>query len=234
MTVLEVQRWETNSALIEAAFRMHVFTKPWAQERVKVLDPTYGKGIFWRWTSYGSKVLPGMTIADDIYPCDDPYIELVGHDIRQDAVDYRSLPYNYNSFDVVVLDPDYVAPGGRATSTIGEFNDRYGLKAQYESPASLQMSINQGIDEAARVVTVQGIVMVKCMNYISSGKLWLGEYETITAGLKQGLVVEDIFVHQGDPGPQPEHARQMHARSNSSRLIVFRKPGRRNTKRSTT
>jgi hypothetical protein len=184
--------------------------------RIDVLDMTYGRGLWWKWT---------------IPPTRD--MRFVANDIKDDGYDYRHMPYNNEWFDVVAFDPDYVAPGGRKTSTITEFNDRYGLKDQYESPDKLQDSINVGIMEVARLLRPQGIALVKCMNYISSGKLWLGEYHTIDEALAQGLVVEDIFVHISGTGPQPErpNSRQQHARSNSSRLIVFRKPGRRKRNR---
>lgn len=209
---LECQTWATNSELIEAVFDIHVWPKKWATypAHPDVLDVTYGRGIWWNWVT-------------PLAP-----MRFTSHDLRQDGVDYRMLPEADQCMDVVAFDPDYIAPGGRKTSTIGEFNDRYGLARDYESPAALQASINAGVWECTRVLRPQGILLVKCTNYISSGKVWLGEYHTIESGINAGLVVEDIAVHVGAPGPQPKRdTRQQHLRSNSSRLIVFRKPGRR-------
>jgi len=249
MQILEVQEWPSNSELIEAVFGMHVWPKAWAAppDGPRIIDVTYGKGTWWKWMEGPDR--GGW--------------EFTGHDYRHDGVDFRSLPEPDNSFDVVAFDPDYIAPGGRDTSTIEEFNDRYGLKGTYETPAQLQETMNAGLAECARVVAPQGLVLMKCSNYVSSGKLWLGEHLSIAAGLGCGLVVEDVFVHLGSPGPQPWWRkcgrckgggvdptepprsdelvamcrqcdglgkivpRQQHARSNSSRLIVFRKPGRR-------
>lgn len=214
MTVLEVQAWDDNAALIQAVFEIHVWPKAWASDpnEFEVMDVTYGRGLWWTW----------LTDAD-------PRVEMfTAHDIRRDGVDFTNLPEPDESMDVITFDPDYVAPGGRDTSTIPDFNERYGLNDPYESPASLQAHINAGLTECARVLRPQGILMVKCATYISSGKPWLGEYHTIGAGLAAGLKVEDIFVHVSGTGPQPKRdTRQQHARSNSSRLIVFRKPGRR-------
>ena len=230
--ILEAQKWPDNAALIKAMFDMHVWPKKWAQPPnvVTVLDPTYGRGTWWAWCHYKTLSLAGALIIDDVpfIPTPGPLV-IVGHDIRRDRVDYRHLPEPDETFDVVTFDPDYIAPGGRETSTIADFNDRYGLKEQYESPESLQDSIGAGIRQCARVLKPQGILMAKCTNYVSSGKLWLGEHHTIQAGLEAGLVVEDIVVHVGGTGPQPDrpNSRQQHVRSNSSRLIVFRKPGRR-------
>lgn len=212
MTVLEVQEWPSNAELIQAAFDLHVWPKKWAVDGMQVLDMTFGRGIWWKWNTP-----EGITV------------DLVGNDIKRNGYDYRAMPMVDSTFDVIAFDPDYVAPGGRKTSTIPEFNDRYGLKDQYESPATLQVSINAGISEMARLLRPQRIGLVKCTNYISSGKLWLGEHYTIQHALTEGLVVEDIFVHMSGTGPQPDrpNSRQHHARSNSSRLIVLRKPGRK-------
>ena len=213
MTHMEVQRWKTNSDLIRAVFEVHVEPKAWACTKPgpRVLDMTYGRGVWWHWRhpAYG--------------------LQFTAHDIKVDGVDYRHLPEDDLSQDVVAFDPDYIAPGGRKTSTIPNFNERYGLKKDYETPATLQQSINDGLSEAYRVLRPQGLILAKTMNYISSGKLVLGEYEMIRHGLELGLVVEDIVVHLGDPGPQPKReSQQKHFRSNSSRLVIFRRPGRRN------
>lgn len=213
MTVLEAQEWENNSDLISAVFDIHVWPKPWAQgpDGPQVMDVTYGRGLWWQWIAGRGH-------------------EFTSHDIRHDGVDFRHLPEADQSMDVIAFDPDYVAIGGRATSTITEFNDRYGLTVKdYETPRALQATINEGVTECARVLRPQGILLVKCATYISSGKPWLGEFHTIGHGLRCDLVVEDIFVHISGTGPQPARpdSRQQHARSNSSRLIVFRKPGRR-------
>ena len=212
MTVLEAQSWPNNSDLISAVFDMHVWPKQWAQGEhgPDIMDVTYGKGLWWQW-------VPGRAHT------------FTSHDFKLDGVDFTNLPEADASMDVIAFDPDYVAPGGRDTSTIPDFNERYGLNDPYESPRSLQAHINEGLGECARVLRPQGILMVKCSTYISSGKPWLGEYHTIGHGLRCDLVVEDIFVHISGTGPQPDRpgSRQQHARSNSSRLIVFRKPGRR-------
>lgn len=211
MIYLEVQRWKTNSELIQAAFELHVNGKKWAlvEGGPVVMDVTFGRGTWWHWRR------PEMQMR------------FIAHDLKVNGVDFRWLPESDESVDVVAYDPPYVSQGGRSTSTIPERNDRYGLDSQYESPESLQRYINDGLSECVRVLRPQGLVLAKTMNYISSGKLWLGEHHTITHGLSLGLVVEDIAVHLGDPGPQPKRDVQKHLRSNSSRLVVFRKLGRR-------
>jgi hypothetical protein len=211
---MEVQRWKTNSELIQAMFELHVNSKKWAlvPGGPVVMDVTYGKGIWWHWRR------------------EEYAMRFIAHDMKIDGVDFTDLPEADESVDVVAFDPDYVAPGGRDTSTIPDFNERYGLDDPYESPASLQAHINDGLTECARVLRPQGIILAKCSTYISSGSPWLGEYHTIDHALSIGLKVDDIGVHLGDPGPQPKRSTQKHLRSNSSRLLVLRKPGRRTKK----
>lgn len=188
--VLVAQRWRDNAELIQAVFEMHVF--PHIEGRPPfVLDVTYGRGKWWKWVG-------------DFGPNG---IMLMHHDLKTDGIDYRKLPEVDNFFDVVAFDPDYIAPGGRKTSTIPEFNDRYGLKGSYETPADLQVYINEGLTECARVVKPQGLILVKCMNYISSGHPVLGEVDTINHGRSLGLKVHDIFRPIFDPGPQPPDRR---------------------------
>lgn len=181
--VLVTQRWRDNAELIQAVFEMHVFprfSQPW------IADVTFGKGTWWKW------------------PLHEHGHSFTSHDIKIDGVDFRKLPYTSPLFDVVAFDPDYVAPGGRKTSTIGEFNESYGLKDTYETPASLQSTNNDGLTECARVVKPQGLILAKTMNYVSSGRPVLGEFDTISHALSIGLKVHDIFRPIFDPGPQPK------------------------------
>lgn len=65
---------------------------------VTIADVTYGKGVFWR-------------------KC--PHIDVTGSDlvtVPDRPYDFRDLPYDDRSFDIVVLDPPYVhSPGNHMT-----------------------------------------------------------------------------------------------------------------------
>lgn len=164
-----------------------------------VLDMTYGKGVWWRvWRPDG----------------------LVEH-----RGDFMDLPYGDESFDVVTFDPPYISPGGRRTSTIKDFNDRYGLGRAATTPAGVQMVINEGMALGATKLRPGGLMLVKCMDYVSSGKLWLGTHYTLTYALNTlSMECVDRFEHVGRSRPQPPHRRQVHARRNLSTLLVLRKP----------
>jgi hypothetical protein len=173
------------------------------------MDVTYGRGKWWTHV-------------------DPP--QLVHHDIKLTGVDFRNLPYGQRSFDAVFFDPDYIAPGGRKTSTIPDFNDRYGLKPEYETPKSLEDNwLKPGLTECLRVTDAHGLVFMKCANYVTSGKLWLGVNHMIehVRTSHSDVRLYDHITHVSGTGPQPKGRGHLHARSNSSVLLVFRKGGRR-------
>lgn len=196
-------RWNTNADLIEDVARLGYLRADW-----RVLDATYGRGLWW--SNWSPK-------------------DLTRNDIKRGGFkdgyhfDFRKFPPAWaDKFDAVAFDPPYVSTGGRKTSNIGEFNDRFGLKDAPSSPAGVQRMINDGMDEARRVLKIRGILLVKMKNYISSGKLWPGVHHTWNHALDLGLQYVDEFTMVGDPGAQSQTS-QVHARQNSSTLFVFQK-----------
>lgn len=174
-----------------------------------VLDVTYGRGKWW------SHVRP---------------LHLVTHDkFTLDGVDFRRLPEASCSVDVVAFDPPYVSPGGRGTSTVGDFNDRYGLVDVPRTPLETQNMIGKGVRESHRVLRKGGRLLVKCSDYVSSGKFFPGHQLTVLGAVEVGFEQVDEFVHWTGTGPQPKTnldgtpRRQVHSRRSHSFLCVFRK-----------
>jgi len=83
------------------------------------------------------------------------------------------------------------------------------------------------------VLAPKGRLMVKCMDYVSSGGLFLGRHHVVTTALALGLKQADEFVHYSGTGPQPTEnldgtpRKQYHARRAHSYLCVFQAPGSR-------
>lgn len=192
--VRAADHWVDNSALIADAASLG-YLDGW------VLDPTYGRGLWWR------QFRPAQFTICDI----------------KTGVDFTNLPFDVQQFDAVAFDPPYVAKGGRDTSGIGEMDDRYGLKDAPKTPPALQTLINQGVSECARVLKWGGYLLVKTKPYISSGKYWDGPGKTAEFARYKVLTLVDQFIHVGAPGPQPPGRTQVHARNNYSVLQVFRK-----------
>ncbi len=170
----------------------------WLSRGVKTLDSTYGKGGWWKeWR---------------------PFI------LRAHTDDFRDLPYNSASFGQVAFDPPYVSIGGRETSGMKEMHQRYGMDRTPKTPVELQYLINAGMTECVRVLRPDGVLVRKCQDYVSSGKLFPGTFHTLEHAInKCGLGLVDRFEHIGTPRPQPRRRQQVHARRNLSTLFVFRK-----------
>lgn len=114
--------------------------------------------------------------------------------------------------------------GGRATTTIPDFYDRYGLVHAARTPELLCESNNLAMEQAMAILKPGGHLLVKCQDYVSSGKLFLGTHWTLTAALGMGLECCERFEHVGHARAQPPGRRQVHARRNLSTLFIFRKP----------
>lgn len=171
-----------------------------------VLDVTYGRGNFWL------KIRPA---------------NLVTHDLAVDGVDFRNLPEADRSVDVVVFDPPYIPQGGRTTSTVPDFLQRYGLVTVPRTTTELDEYHVAGIKEAARVLKPKGRLLVKCMDYVNGGRYVTGRHTIVAAAHTAGLVQVDEFVHYSGRGPQPVRDRQLHSRRSHTFMCVFQAPGRR-------
>lgn len=197
--VLAVTSWLDNGALIADCARLG-YLKP----ELLTLDPTYGRGGWWtRWRPD----------------------RLVAHDIRQDGVDFRELPELDGSVEQAVFDPPYMAPGGRKTSGLGDFNDRFGLHTAARTPAENQGLINGGVSDLYRVLADGALLLAKCMDYINGGAYFAGTHYTLTHALSVGFELVDRLEHARQPGPQSQTS-QLHARRNLSTLFVLRKRSR--------
>jgi len=197
--------WKNNSELIKACADLR-YLKP----TDKIIDPTYGMGNWWNaWQ---------------------PEVPIVKHDLRLDGVDFTNLPHEADEFDACTFDPPYVAKGGRATSGIAEMDDRFGLGDAPKTPELLQELIQLGMREIDRVVKPRGFVLVKVMDYVSSGTLWPGvmyTWDYATRVLQWDLVDRSIHLRKAN-ALQPKRSRgdgqpvrQHHFGANYSTLLVF-------------
>jgi len=192
-SVVATQR---NGPLIAAAAVL------WIKDTDKVLDVTYGRGLFWA----------------DYRPAD-----LTTHDLAIDGVDFRKLPHDNRTFDVVVFDPPYIVQGGRDTSNVQDFMSRYGLVDVPTTVSGLDDLISTGLAEASRVLAPGGRLFVKCCDFVSSGRYVAGRHKVVGWALELGLEQVDEFVHYSGTGPQPKRLRQLHSRRAHSFLCIFQK-----------
>jgi SAM-dependent methyltransferase len=215
--VMAASRWKSNADLIADVARLGYLRPEW-----RVLDPTWGRGKWW------SKWRPLELVATDLRPANELGAPFTG------GVDFRHLPFPSASFDAVTFDPPYVSVGGRSSTGMPDFHDRYGMTDAPSSPAQVQELINAGMAECRRVVRPGGTLLVKTQDYVSSGKLWPGTHHTLSAAFELELELVDRLEHISRPRPQPPRsladgtpAPQRHARRNLSTLFVLRRPRRR-------
>lgn len=168
----------------------------------EVLDVTWGLGRWW--TDWQPDRLEGS----DLNAAKSP---------TGTSIDFTDLPHPDGSFDVVAFDPPYKLNGtggshpsdhGYGVATIGvRWQDRHTL-------------IRQGISEAARVA--RRTVLLKCKDQVCSGKVRWQTREFADHAETCGLELVDrldVVSYR----PQPAGRRQVHARRNTSTLLVLQK-----------
>lgn len=171
------------------------------------IDLTYGKGTWWK------RYRPTLLATNDI----DDTTKAEYHD------DFRATKWFDDNFDVVAFDPPYISPGGRETSTIADFNSRFGLHSTPRTVLGLREMNQDGLDEARRICKPGGIILVKCMNYINGGRYQPEVFVMWEAATVFGLQMVDQFIMIRHPGPQSQKT-QVHTRNNYSVLLIFQKP----------
>ena len=187
-----IEKRENGFVIAEAA-------RLWIEPDDLVMDVTYGRGLWW------TKYKP---------------IRFIAHDLQLDGVDFRHLPEESSSIDVVAFDPPYISIGSLTTSTIPDFHARYGLGGIKGFEALMEMNMS-GLTECARVLRIGGRILAKSQDYVEGGRYCPGHFRLIQKALTLGLEIVDEFVHVRGPGPQPKNRRQVHSRRVHSFLSIF-------------
>lgn len=257
MTVLAAHDWRTNAHMILEAVVPLDYIKP----DDRVIDLTFGRGNWW--TQYEHPggfigTVESMEALDELASIDPAPWWLHGLRICPDFRDLRAGTGDYTEkFDVAVFDPPYVAMGGRRTSGLPDFMDRYGLENAATTPELLHEDNVRGLGEISKILVPGGLALVKCADYISSGKFKEASGWMRDAAEELGFTIESKLLHLGNAGAQPSYAScrtcsgtgaldglvcpkcggaprteraQRHPRNNYSVLWIFRWPKRRGKK----
>ena len=198
--------WRTNAELIAAVHELG-----YIDDDDTVLDPTYGNGRWW--TTWR----PQFLVRTDANPAKSP--GWVG------GADFTYLPFADAQFGTVAFDPPYKL-NGTATPSVDE---PYGVES-YASHTDRHDLIRRGMVECARVLRPGGVLLVKCQDQVCGGRVRWQTLEFSNHGQDViGLQLVDRLDMIGGR-PQPSGRRQVHARRNSSTMLVFRKPKPRRTR----
>jgi len=224
--VLAASTWRTNAEMMEACVTLGYLDLAWS-----VMDPTYGLGVWWK------RVRPEGLVAHDL------------DKTKGDGVDFRALPEPDDTYDAAVFDPAYACMGGTETTTLPDYNDRFGRRTAPRTPGELLAYNLDGLVELARVVRPRnwrrgyrgGYVLVKSMDYVWCGHVVPGTYQMMKAAEDLGFEYVQSLQHVGRIRPQPKGRTkkgpkgadgkptrlpsvQEHAYANYSTLLVLRTP----------
>lgn len=195
MTILATSKWATNADLIADCAALGYLREEW-----RTLDPTYGVGTFWK------KWRPQNLVASDLF--DGKGESLIA--------DFRYLPFREHTFDAVVYDPPYKLNG----TPDAAIDNRYGVDEPTRWQDRMAL-IRDGFGECARVLA-DGYLLVKCQDQVCSGKVRWQTHMLMDEAREWCLGLVDRF-DLLSYRPQPEGRRQVHARRNTSTLLVFQR-----------
>ena len=178
----------------------------------KVLDATWGRGVFWRDVPKGAY----KVTKNDIDP-----------DRGDTHHDFTALPSRWRErFDCVVLDPPYLGVGGIETlqeSIDRGYKNRARAKADLAGINAVRRLYAGGIIEAWRVLKRSGVLVIKTMDQVESGQQnWL-HVDLMELCRILGFKNEDLLVFVNKSHPTFRHEHQLHARRNHSYWIVARR-----------
>ena len=176
----------------------------------RILDATINGGRFWR---DSSRTVIGL----DIDPKHRPAV----------CGDNAMMPFRSESFDVVVYDPPHVPNQGRDKSK--DFHSRFGLGARSakEHGYNFTHTYPAFMQEAYRVLSDEGVLFSKIIDYVHNHRYQWAHVELIRAGQQVGFTACDciIKVRKG-PIIDPKWKVAHHSRRQHCYWVIFRKSHR--------
>ena len=168
-----------------------------------VADVTYGRGVWWKKVDLEQYDF----YPSDIITCPDtPY-------------DFKDLPHEDESLNVVAFDPPYMHTVGRPMVDPNYLNSAttHGMCHQ-----DIMQLYHDGMKEARRVLVEDGFLWVKCQDEIESGHQRWSHIDIYNIATQLGFYGKDLFILVQTKNPHIQR-RQLHARKKHSYLWIFQK-----------
>jgi SAM-dependent methyltransferase len=173
----------------------------------RILDSTMNGGRFWRGTK---RKIVGMDIERSHGP------SVVG--------DNTTMPFEANSFDVIVYDPPHIPNQGKDKQK--DFNTRFGLglRSPKEHGYTFSHLFPPFVQDAYRVLKPEGILLCKITDYVHDHQYQWAHVDLIQAATAVGFRACDciIKVRKG-PIIDPKWKVAHHSRRQHCYWLVFRK-----------
>ena len=187
----------------------------YVEKGAKVLDTTWGRGVFWKLIPEGDYDVT----KNDIDP-----------DRGDTHHDFAALPTRWReSFDCVVLDPPFLLTGGwqtlKKSIDRGYQNKARAAKGVAGAAKVMQMYAGAYV-EAHRVLKDKGVFVVKTMDQVESGKQQWMSVRLLQLADLLGFDSLDWFIMVNSNTPTMRHEKQVHARRNHSHWLIFKKRNR--------
>lgn len=167
----------TDQEALQALLSLHACPEP------RILDVTHNRGRMWA-------RLPYKPHRSDRDPA------LFEEGFTDTVADFRALPFEAGSFDVIVFDPPHIDHAfGQNLS--GDWSERYGLHdEEYRDQGILIADLFQPfMAEAHRVLVPEtGLVLAKIADSIHSQRSQWQHIDLIQAGKDHGLTACDLMI----------------------------------------
>ena len=177
------------------------------------LDPTYGYGGFYR----KQLALFGKSRVHKPRLC---------FDLHRDTAwkaDARHLPLKDKSIKSVIVDPPFLAGGGRS----GMMGRKYGTAGGDQNPQDVWNLYREIMEECFRVLKPQGNLIVKCQDILHGRTNYMTHVEVTNYAIDLGMYPKDLFILLAKTRPKSwNHQIQNHSRKFHSYFLVFGKQKR--------
>lgn len=165
---------------LSIAMQLHAVQEP------RILDVTYNQGRIWKRT-------PFLPHKMDLNP------DLKERGITDTVADFRAMPFENGSFDVIVFDPPHVCNAGE-NSIVGGSGTDWGERFGNDSPDihgvnEISAWFIPFLLEAQRVLVPKtGIVLAKIADQVTSGEYHFQHNDFIEAVKTVGMKACDLLL----------------------------------------